>query len=140
MISLYTKRESGIEVPVDTLITFDELVIKTCNMNLNSVPTSTITLDKSGIYRVHFDCVVANNSSSSGVVSIQLYNNGVLIPTGFASGTSTGSSDIINLNLDTVIRVRPSCSAISNIANLQFRVVDTDSLIFFANAYVERIA
>lgn len=140
MISLYSRSSPGVVVTSDEAITFDNIVTKTCSCTRNNSPANTIVLNRSGYYRIHFDGVVANNTASPGVVTVQLYNNGVKVDSGFASETSESGSDIVNLNLDTIIQIRPSCSAVSNIANLQFRVEGVDSLMFFANAYVERIA
>jgi hypothetical protein len=74
-------------------------------------------LNKPGYYYVTFNADAAA-TAALGVLSIELYSNGVAVPGVEASSTTTVVGNIDNYAFATIIRVLPSCCAIDNTTTL----------------------
>lgn len=70
----------------------------------------TVTLRKTGYYLVNFSGVLS--AASTGLVSTQLYNNGVAIPGALSSITIDTAGSLKNVSFSTVVRVLNSCACI----------------------------
>ena len=77
----------------------------------------TFLLNKPGYYYVTFNADAAA-TDAVGLLSVQLYNNGVVILGAEASQTTTTAGNISNYAFSTIVRVPPSCCAIDNTARL----------------------
>lgn len=140
MLEIYSESLNGIAVEVNNAITFNNKVLQTgCTATANT-PANTVRLNKAGFYSVHIDAIIANNTAEAGLVGIQLYNNNDEAPNAYTAHTSTGNTNLVSVGFDTIVQVRPSCSVIDNTANLQFKVVDNNAMIYFANVVVTKIA
>ena len=139
MIQVYTQSNEGINVNVDTPIVFNNIAYRCCSCNMSSTPNNTISIRDAGVYRVHFDGILSNNTTTSAEIGVSLYNNNIPVVYAKASETSEDSDDVVSLSFDTIVRVRRSCPMIDNDANLQFIITGADSLIYLVNVIVEKV-
>ena len=100
--------------------------------------SSTINLNKPGIYEIHFNGDAAE-SGTAGDITVQLYVNGILQPGSEATEDSTATTDIVNMAFDTAVCVTPNFCTCGNSVSLTF--VDTGVGAVFSNSEVviERI-
>lgn len=91
--------------------------------------TPTFQLNKPGYYYVTFNATTVTNGAA-GAVTIQLNSNGVAVP-GAASTYYSEPDQPGNVNFTTIIKVAPSCCAVSNIARLT--VVNTGVNALYTN-------
>lgn len=140
MLEIYMENSNGVAVDVNNAITFNNKILQTgCTATANT-PANTIRLNKAGFYSVHIDAIIANNTADEGLVGIQLYNNNTEVSNAYTAQTSTENTNLVSVGFDTIVQVRPSCSVIDNTANLQFKVVNNNAMIYFANVVVTKIA
>lgn len=97
-------------------------------------------MNKVGFYSVHIEAIIANNTADEGLVCVQLYNNNDDVTNAYTANISTVNTNLVSVCFDTIVKVRPSCSMIDNTANLQFKVVNNNDMIYFANVVVTKIA
>jgi len=95
--------------------------------------SSSINLNKPGIYEIHFNGDAAE-SGTAGNITVQLYVNGVLQPASEATEDSTATTNTVNLAFDTAVCVTPNCCTCGNSVSLTF--VDTGVGAVFSNAEV----
>ena len=118
MISSYNISTQN--VATDGLLTFTtDRILTGCTVTRNG---DTFQLNKPGYYYVTFNADAAA-TAALGVLSIELYNNGVAVLGAEAASTTTVAGNLDNYAFATIIRVPPSCCAIDNTATLTF-VVD----------------
>lgn len=140
MLQMYTEVAVGRNVKEDSAIVFDNKTIQTgCTATANT-PSNTITLNKAGFYRVDFNAVISNNEASNELIGIIMERNGVEVNDAQTGATSSSTSDVKALSFSTLVRVRPNCGAVDNTTRLQFKVIGSDALIYFANVLVTKIA
>lgn len=142
MVEIYTNTGSGVATPVNTSITFNNIKYKIGCTNRNvTTPTNTVALTAPGVYNVSVNVVLANNTSATAITGIQLFNNGVADPSALANATLTASNaEVETLTINTLVRVRPNCPAVDNVANLQVRVMGVNATVYFANMVVTKVA
>jgi len=131
MLDTYTNTDQ-------TLITGAPLVFNTnriltgCTVT-HSAGTTSINLNKPGIYIVHFNADAAE-SGTAGVITVQLFVNGLLYPAAEASEDSTATTDIVNMDFETAVCVTREHCACGNSVSLTF--VDTGVGAVFSNVEV----
>lgn len=86
----------------------------------HSAGSPTIEIARDGTYYISVDADIT--PAATGPVTVQLYNNGAPVVDAYTNfnGSSTATQSI---HFDTLVKVLPSCKAVSNVANLQV-VVD----------------
>ena len=113
MISSYNITSQ--DVATNGLITFTtDRILTGCTVTRNG---STFQLNKPGYYYVTLNADAAA-TEALGVLSIELYSNGVAVPGVKASSTTTVAGNIDNYAFAAIIRVPPSCCVIDNITRL----------------------
>lgn len=121
-------------------ITFANTSVHTgCSIKFNPSST-TISLKSPGLYLIAFDEVASNSTTASGVVSTQLFKNGVAAPDAFSSSTSASSTDFVSLAFTKLIRVDPSCCAVDNTTNITFVNTGVDANVAHVNVTVIKLA
>lgn len=70
--------------------------------------SSTINLTRRGLYLVEFSGTTTLGATA-GAVTVQLYRNGVAVPSGIATRTPTDATDIENFKFSTMIQVGSTC-------------------------------
>ena len=103
-------------VAVDELLDFDTTRVLTGCTVKHVDGTSAFTLTKPGYYYVTFNGTITN--TAAGIVTVELFNNGVAVPGAEASITNAAVTDERSFSFATIIRVLPSCCAIDNTTTL----------------------
>ena len=132
MIYSYNVSEQSVDANAALVYTID--AVKTGVTVIHSAGTSTFTLNKPGYYYVTVTASGAASSEGADPISLALYNGTDIIPGAAASATSTATTDIVNLTINTIIPVRPSCCAIDNTVNLI--VMNTGVAATFTNTTI----
>ena len=115
MISSYNITTQNIAI--DGLLTFStDRILTGCTVTRNG---STFQLNKPGYYYVTFNADVAA-TEALGALTVELHNNGVVVPGAEATETATVAGNVSNIGFATIIRVPPSCPMIGNSVNLTF--------------------
>lgn len=86
----------------------------------HSEGSASFSLSKPGIYAVTFNGTAATNGAAAGDIIIQLQENGTNVIGALSTATSSSTTDLVPLSFTTLIRVRPSCCAVSNASTLTF--------------------
>lgn len=137
MLQTYTRSNNGVAIASNTPITFLTNKYKSgcCVQHVDG--SSSITLNAAGLYKVSFNGIFTAPSTTATTISIQLYNNTILIPEALAVATSTSTTDYVNLAFTTLIKVNPSCCAVDNTNSLTF--VNTNAAVLYnANVIVSK--
>lgn len=140
MLQMYTEAGSGVEVSEDSVVVFDNKTVQTgCTVTANA-PSNTITLNKSGFYRIDFNALVSIDGADSKLIGVIMERNGVEVNEAQTGALPASTSVITPMSFSTLIRVRPSCESVDNTARLQFKVTGANVLFYFANVVVTKIA
>lgn len=115
-------------VAADTLMPFGAVTRRICCSGNSGTPTfaistsgtDTITLNKTGYYRVSY--VGSLVAGAAGAVSLALVANGTPIYT--VSETATAAGDTVNISLEYMVRVLPNCASVLN-APLNIQIENT---------------
>lgn len=129
MISSYNTTSQA--VATGDLLTFTtDRILTGCTATRSG---QTFQLNKPGYYYVTFNAVAAA-TTTVGELTVELQNNGVVVPGAEASYTTTTAGDNSNYAFSTIIRVPPSCCAVDNTARLT--VVNTGVDATYANVNI----
>lgn len=101
MIEIYS---NNINVDENAVVPFNNISIKKGCTAVLSAP-STIQINKCGIYMI--ECNASAIASADGVVSIQLYKNGIPQPQAQSSATCANGSNIA-VGFATLVQVQQS--------------------------------
>lgn len=113
MISSYNITSQA--VATGDLLTFTtDRILTGCTATRNG---QTFQLNKPGYYYVTFNAVAAA-TTTVGELTVELQNNGVVVPGAEATYTTTTAGDNSNYAFSTIIRVLPSCCMVDNTARL----------------------
>lgn len=96
--------------------------------------TSTFSLNRPGYYYVTVTATASATAAATDPISISLYNGPTQIAGAVASALSQDATDDVNLTINTIIPVRPSCCAIDNTVTLI--VVNTGIEAVISNATI----
>lgn len=77
---------------------------------LSTTGTNTVTINKSGFYRVTYTASVV--ATAAGLVTLNLVQNGVIVAT--ASETVAAAGDTVNLTIVYMVRVLPNCGSVTS--------------------------
>lgn len=126
-----------------TLTTGQDLVFRINKIKTNCSIThtegnSTITLNRPGFYLVSFNGTATSTTAPATSIILQLTNNGVLEPGAIAEELPAANSPA-NLSFSTLIRVLPSCCAVSNKVNLTVRSTGVTADFTNVNLVVTKI-
>jgi hypothetical protein len=94
-------------------ISFGNVYRRYCKKNRCNVPTfsntsTSVTLQQQGIY--HVTATLVGSGTTAGIVSIQLLENGVEVPSAFTSETiTTPNTELRTFVIDTYILVDDAC-------------------------------
>ena len=129
MISSYNTTSQA--VATDGLLTFTtDRILTGCTATRNG---QTFQLNKPGYYYVTFNAIAAA-TDTVGLLTMELYNNGVAVPGALASATTTTAGAESDFAFSTIIRVPPSCCVVNNTAKLT--VVNTGVDATYSNVNI----
>lgn len=95
--------------------------------------SSSIKLNKAGVYLVTVDAIAAE-SGTAGTVTMQLQKNGNDINGAKSSSNSAAITDFNGMSFSTVVKVLPSCQAVDNTTTLT--VLNTGVGAIYSNANI----
>lgn len=132
MLYITNVKEQILE-PEDVL-TFGENQIQTSCVTGHCPGSGIIYLNKPGFYMVHFN---ANGYGEEGEdMTVQMYQNGQIVPGAVASQISEGSTQVGNLGFTAIVQVKPNCLNNCNnvptkltFKNLEFRTTYTNAAV-----------
>ena len=127
-------------VDVNGLLTFPINSILTGWTVSHAAGSTTFSLNRPGLYFVSFNAVGTISGATAGAITVQLQNNGTAVPGALSSDTSASTTDVRNLSFTKVIRVNPSCCAVSNQANLTFVNTGFGAIYTNANVVITKLA
>ena len=129
MISSYNTTTQA--VATGDLLTFTtDRILTGCTATRNG---QTFQLNKPGYYYVTFNAIAAA-TTTVGELTVELQNNGVVVPGAVSTYTTTTAGDNANYAFSTIIRVPPSCCAVDNTARLA--IVNTGVDATYANVNI----
>lgn len=100
----------------------------------------TISLNKPGIYLVEFNADASTVATAGGSISMQLTNNGVLVPSAEATATTTVNTAVVNLKFATIVQVLNSCNCVNNDVDLTIINNGVQANLTNANVVVVKLA
>ena len=86
--------------------------------------SSTANIVKSGLYLVMFSADAI--ATTAGIIIMQLFRNGVAVPSAIASTTAANTTDTNNITLHTLIEVDDACCC-SGVGSSQIPLVITNT-------------
>lgn len=137
MLQIYFRNDSGVLVPVDTPITFNETLIDTCDNGRVNAPVSQIPLFEAGSYLVEFSAVI--DASATGEVGVQMLVNGDEY-TGARTGlvaAATGAPQSVSFS--SIVTINRGCRCVNQRKTLQFIIEGANANVYLANAVVTPI-
>lgn len=100
----------------------------------------TVSLNKPGIYLVEFNADASSVDTAGGTLTMQLTNNGVLVPSAEATATVTVNTAIVNLKFATIVQVLNSCNCVKNDVDLTVINNGVQANLTNANIVVVKLA
>lgn len=131
MINSYTSTMQAVSINIP--LNFNTNKIKTGHTVTHSEGTPTFSLNKPGFYFVTLNAT-GSTTTTTGNITLQMFQNGVAVPGATATETSTAITDINSMSFSTIVQVRPSCCAVDNQTSLTF--VNTGVAATYTNASV----
>lgn len=108
----------------DSIVVFTTDAIKTGCTVTHTEGTGIFTLTRPGYYYVTVTAdLAATEAQTTDPVQLQLYNGTTALSAATAAELSTSDTDIVNLTINTIIKVEPSCCIVNN--NVSLNVVNT---------------
>lgn len=99
----------------------------------HTVETPTINIASSGLYLVTFSASGVE-SGTAGDITLQLFRNGIAVPSAIATANSASATDIVNLSNSTIIEVDRVCPcANSGLTAIPLTLVNTGVGATFSN-------
>ena len=130
MIYSYTNTDQAVVTDGGLVYNVDE--IKTGCTVAHTAGTSPFTLNRPGYYYVTVTAVAG--ATTTGDVQLTLYNKSTPVDGALATANSTGLDNVVDLTLNAIIKVLPSCCAIDNTAILT--VVNTGVDATYSNTTI----
>lgn len=121
MVYSYNTNEQNLNTNSIIVFTTDE-VMTGCTVT-HTEGTGMFVLSKPGYYYVTVTGDFAATAEETDPISIQLYNGANTLTAATASELSTSDTDIVNLTINAIIKVEPSCCIVNN--NVRLNVVNT---------------
>lgn len=135
---LYSYSDKDQALTTGSGVVFNNDAIKTGCTVSHAEGTSTFTLGKPGYYYVSLNATGA--ATTAGDVTIELYNGANAIPGTMVSASSTGLSDVVNLTINAIIPVKPSCCMVNNNVSLVVMNTGEDATISNVSIAITKIA
>lgn len=108
-----------------------------CNGLSHAAPTGIINVKAPGVYEVNVTVTVT--ATAAGAIGIQLYNGADAVP-GASAAQTAAAAGVVTLPISKLIRVRPSCAAVSNAANISLQLTGGAGTVTSVNVAIHQIA
>jgi hypothetical protein len=136
MLEAYSQ---NISVQQNVAIPFNNTSIsKGCSVE--KAGTSTINLNKCGVYEVNFDATLSA-ASTAGNIQVQMYKNDTAVPQAVSAASSSGATNIVTLSFSTLVQVTENNSncCCSGPTTLRFMNIGPSATYVQANVVVRKI-
>lgn len=117
VLDTYTLTDTA--VAVNGLLPLEQNQLLTGCAITHTPGSTAIILNEPGLYLVNFD-VEGFVTGETGVLTAQLFKNGVAVPGATATSSSTSATNIETVGFSKIIQVKPSCCVVDNTASLTF--------------------
>ena len=136
MINSYTSTNQTIGVN-ENLSFSTNRVLTGCTVT-HAAGTDTFSLNKPGYYYVSFngDAVM---SEAAGEITVQLLNNGVVVPGAEASTYSSAATDVVNLGFSTIVKVLPTCPCVESAGVLTLQNEGIEAIFSNVNVTITKL-
>lgn len=131
-LSAYTNSVQSVIAQGSVLFNNND-VLTGCSIS-HAAGSSTIQLNKAGLYLIEFNADASTTATSGGTITLQLFKNGVIVPGAESTSTATSNTAVNTLSFSKVIQVLNSCNCVNNQTNIT--VVNTNSAISMSNANI----
>lgn len=98
----------------------------------------TFQLNKPGYYYVSFNAV-GSATETVGAITVELHNNGVLVPGATATFTPAAAAVDGNFAFATIIKIPPSCRFVDNTGNLTLVNTGVDATYTNINVNITKL-
>jgi hypothetical protein len=136
MLEAYSQ---NVSVQQNVAIPFNNTSIsKGCSVE--KAGTSTINLNKCGVYEVNFDATLST-AGTSGNVQVQMAKNDTLVPQAVSASTSSASTNIVSLSFSTLVQVTENNSncCCASPTTLRFLNIGPSATYVQANVVVRKV-
>ncbi len=137
MLQVYFRNDVGVEVPVNTPITFNETLIDTCDNGRLNAPTSQVPLFEEGSYLVEFNAVI--DASATGNVGVQMLVNGDEYPGGRTGLVAAATGAPQSVSFSSIVHVKSGCCCVNQRKTLQFVIEGANANVHLANVVITRV-
>lgn len=128
---LYTYTAADATVAQNGVIPFNDNGIATSPRITHAAGAGGIEIHRAGYYFIIFDGDAA--PTAAGDVTIQMYVNGVAYPGAEARATSLGTTDVVNLDFATILRVNNNCPCFDDNLPTVITLRNLDGEAIFSN-------
>lgn len=136
LLNTYTNTSQTVTTGAN--IRFDNInVLDGCSIDFNAGTTS-ITLEKAGVYLVTIDATVSD-AGTPGAVGLQINRNGAGVNGATSRVVTTASTDVYPLGVSTLVKVLPSCCAVDNTTVLTISNIGLSAIYANANLTVVKL-
>lgn len=136
LLNTYTNTSQTVTTGAN--IRFDNInVLDGCSIDFNAGTTS-ITLEKAGVYLVTIDATVSD-AGTPGSVGLQINRNGAGVNGATSRVVTTASTDVYPLGVSTLVKVLPSCCAVDNTTVLTISNIGLSAIYANANLTVVKL-
>ncbi|MDO4841912.1 MAG: hypothetical protein Q3982_04465 [Phoenicibacter congonensis] len=108
-----------------------------CNGLSHAAGTGIINVKAPGVYEIN--ATVTVTATAAGAIGVQLYNGADAVP-GAAASQTAAAAGVVTLPISKLIRVRPSCAAVGNAANLSLQLTGGAGTVTSVNVAIHQIA
>lgn len=132
MIYSYNATEQVLDT--NEALVYNVDAVKTGTTVTHTSGTSVFTFNKSGYYYVTVTAIATAATAQTEPTTIALFNGDVAIAGATASSLISVDNGVVNLVINVILPVRPSCCAIDNTVNLS--VVNTGVASTYTNTTI----
>lgn len=137
MLETYSQ---NITVNANTAIPFNSVSIqKGCTATKSD--TSTIQLNKCGVYMIEFDASASASGTATGNIIVQMSKDNVLQAQALTEANSTATTDIESMSFTTLVQVSEnnSCKCCASPTVISFMNTGIEATFVQANVTVTKI-
>ena len=135
MINSYTNTTQTFNT--NEILTFaTNKIISGCSV-VHTEGTGSFLLKKPGYYYIFFNASGA--AETAGNITVQLLNNGEVVPGAVTSGYSAANANAEALGFSTILKVLPSCACIDNSATISLQNTGVEATFSNLNIIITKI-
>lgn len=126
------------EVYSEGLVEFPNVAVKT-GCNIKNLTNTTIQLAAGGLYKIDVNASACAIDESGDVV-IQLFKNGIPMPSAISRATTEPKEDTEALSFSCLLLINPSCCAVDNTTTINVVNTGVDAIFEDASVTIVKLA